>query len=137
MLRRKMKVMIALCLCLVMVLSIGIGANAGWNHPFGFSITAGTGGSSGTQKKTADASFAEVQYTNITFTNSGGSVWTIIRDSSSNNASASKTLTTSSSVTRDYDYLSGYGTIYSYYKLYGSLASSVGGKVTLNGVWTP
>lgn len=137
MLKKRFKTMVALCLCLVMVLSIGISANAGYNHSFGFTVTAGTGGYDANYRtKSTDLSFAEVQYTKINMTNKSGNIVTMVRKGSSN-ATPGKTLYYSSLGTKYYNYSSGYGNVGDSYRLYGSVGSSVGGSVTLGGVWTP
>lgn len=137
MLKKKFKSMVALCLCLVMVLSIGISANAGYNHSFNFTVNAGSGKYDANYRtKSSDLSYAEVQYTTINMTNTSGNIVTMVRSGSSN-ATPGKTLYYSSLGTKNYYYSSGYGNIGDSYRLYGSVGSSVGGSVTLKGVWTP
>lgn len=135
--KNKIKKMITVCLCAAMIMSVGIGANAATNASFNFTVDTGDHmGASSNAKKSMDASFAEVQYTTITFGGTSGQLFTVIRKGSTN-VSSSKYLTKSDTATRNYTYKSGYGNIGDYYKVYGATSSGCSYDATLKGVWTP
>ena len=131
---KKIKKLIAVCLCAMMVMSVSIGANAATNADFDLYIVAGSYDYSDYEKKSWDYDYAVATYNSVNFSSGSGSVWTIVRDGTSN-ASQSKSVT-SSTYSAKYNYLSGYGVIGEYYRLYGTVASSVGGTATLSGTWS-
>ena len=140
MLKKKFKSMVALCLCLVMVLSIGIGANAGYNDSFDFSISPGTGNANSTaHKKATTFTYASVTFSTINFSGSTGELITVIRDKDEEiNVTSGKTTTQSFiGSPRTYTYKSGHGVVGTYYKVYGSVASSAPGSARLAGQWAP